>query len=192
MKKFTLILSVVVLPFLFTSCGYNTMVSKQEAVDAQWANVETQYQRRLDLVDNIVKTVKSYAEFEQETLTKVIEARAGATQIKIDPANITPEQLQQFQQSQSGLSGALGRLLLVVERYPDLKANQGYMDLRHQLEGTENRIAVERQKFNGTARDYNSYIRQFPRVLYAGLLKFKEKPYFDSVVGAEKGVEIDM
>lgn len=186
MKKCTFLMAVILVPFLFSSCGYNQMVTMDESVDAQWANVENQYQRRLDLIDNLVATVKGYADFEQETLTKVIEARASATQIKIDPANITPQQLQQFQQAQNGLSGALSRLLLVVERYPDLKANQGFLELQAQIEGTENRIAVERKKFNDTSREYNSYIRQFPRVLYAGLLKFKEKPYFESATGAEK------
>ncbi|NNM15846.1 MAG: LemA family protein [Bacteroidia bacterium] len=186
MKKFTLIMAVVCLPFLFSSCGYNQMVTMQESVDAQWANVENQYERRLSLYDNLVATVKGYADFEQETLTKVIEARASATQVKIDPSNITPQQLQQFQQAQGGLSGAISRLLLVIERYPDLKASQGFLEFQAQIEGTENRIAVERKKFNETARDYNTYIKQFPRVIYAGMFSFKAKPYFESTSGADK------
>lgn len=190
MKKFTLIMAVVCIPFLFSSCDYNQMVNMQESVDAQWSNVENQYQRRLDLIDNLVATVKGYADFEQETLTKVIEARAGATSIKIDPSNITPQQLQQFQQAQNGLSGALSRLLLVVERYPDLKANQGFLELQAQIEGTENRIAVERKKFNDVARDYNAYIRQFPRVIYASMFKFNEKPYFEATQGADTAPKV--
>ena len=137
---------------MLSSCGYNTMVSQQEGVDQAWANVESNYQRRADLIPNLVNTVKGYADFEQETLTKVIEARAKATQTTIDPANLTPEKLQQFQQAQGQLSGALSRLLVTVERYPDLKANQNFLDLQTQLESTENRINVARRKFNEGAQ----------------------------------------
>ena len=148
MKKSLLIITVVVTGFLFSGCGYNTMVSMDEAVSSAWAQVENVYQRRADLIPNLVETVKGYAEHEQETFTRVIEARAKATSMTVDPANLTPEALQQFQEAQQGLTSALNRLMVVVEQYPDLKANQNFLDLQAQLEGTENRITVERMKFN--------------------------------------------
>ena len=160
------------------------MVSLDEGVSAQWANVENVYQRRMDLIPNLVNTVKGYADFEQQTLTQVIEARAKATQVTIDPTNLTEANMQQFQQAQGELSGALSRLLVTVERYPDLKANQNFLELQAQLEGTENRIAVERRKYNEIAQSYNAYIRSFPRVIYAGWFGLERRPYFEADQGA--------
>ena len=148
MKKLFIGILAVISAFLFSSCGYNKMVQLDEAVTAQWSQVENVYQRRADLIPNLVNTVKGYAEHEKEALTSVIEARSKATSVNIKPENLTPETLSQFQQAQDGLSSALSRLMVVVERYPDLKANQNFMDLQAQLEGTENRITVERMKFN--------------------------------------------
>ena len=173
MKKGLIILGVVlVLGFMlysFFAGRYNTMVELSEAIPKEWAQVETQYQRRADLIPNLVNTVKGYANFEQETLTKVIEARASATQVKIDPSNITPQALAQFQQAQNGVSSALSRLLVVAENYPDLKANQNFLDLQAQLEGTENRIAVARTRFNEVVQPYNVYIKRFPSNMLANM-----------------------
>lgn len=166
--------------------SYNGIVNKEEAVNGQWANVESQYQRRMDLIPNLVNTVKGYANFEQETLTRVVEARASATSVKIDPTNLTPDKLAQFQQAQDGISSALSRLLVTVERYPELKANQNFLDLQAQLEGTENRIAVERKRFNDNVNDYNATIRRFPGVVVAGIFGFERKGYFESTEGAER------
>lgn len=173
------------------SCQYNTMVEKQEAVIAQWAQVENVYQRRADLIPNLVSTVKGYADFEQETLTAVIEARAKATGITVDPTNLDASSIQQFQAAQDGLSSALSRLMVVVERYPDLKANQNFLELQAQLEGTENRISVERKKFNETAQDYNTYIRKFPNNFIAGMFDFEKKEYFEADAGAEKAPKVE-
>lgn len=173
------------------SCQYNTMVEKQEALTAQWAQVENVYQRRADLIPNLVSTVKGYADFEQETLTAVIEARAKATGITVDPTNLDASSIQQFQAAQDGLSSALSRLMVVVERYPDLKANQNFLELQAQLEGTENRISVERKKFNETAQDYNTYIRKFPNNLIAGMFDFEKKEYFEADAGAEKAPKVE-
>jgi LemA protein len=170
--------------------GYNSMVIKGESVDAQWSNVETSYQRRADLIPNLVNTVKGYAEFESKTLTAVIEARAKATSVQIDPANMTPEKMKQFQDAQAGLSGAIGRLLVVAEQYPNLKANQNFLDLQAQLEGTENRISTERRKFNELAKDYNAFIRLFPKNLWAGLFNFDKKAYFEAAEGSDKAPEV--
>lgn len=169
-----------------SSCGYNTMVQKDETVDSQWANVQNAYQRRADLVPNLVNTVKGAANFEKETLTQVIEARAKATSVNINPGDLTPENIQKFQAAQGELTGALSRLLVSVERYPELKANQNFLELQAQLEGTENRIAVERRKFNETVQDYNSYIRSFPRNFIAGWFDFDKKGYFEADAGAQK------
>jgi LemA protein len=190
MKRISIITLLFVAVASLSSCGYNTMVSMDETVQGQWSNVENAYQRRADLIPNLVKTVKGYADFEQETLEKVVLARASATQVKVDPSNITPESLQQFQQAQSQVGSALSRLLLVVERYPDLKANQGFLELQAQLEGTENRIAVERRNFNDTVKEYNSYIRAFPRIIYAGWFGFSKKAYFEAEEGSEKVPEV--
>ncbi|MBB6609766.1 LemA family protein [Pontibacter sp. Tf4] len=169
-----------------SSCGYNEMVAKDENVEAAWANVQNAYQRRADLIPNLVNTVKGAANFEQETLTRVIEARAKATSVNISPDNLTPENIQRFQQAQGELSGALSRLLVTVEKYPELKANQNFLELQAQLEGTENRISVERRKFNETVQDYNSYIRSFPRNIIAGWFDFEKKGYFEAEAGAQQ------
>lgn len=190
MKRFKIVLIALVSAFLFSSCGYNTMVEKDEQVTAAWAQVENVYQRRADLIPNLVNTVKGYAAHEQETLTGVIEARSKATSVNIDPTNMNPQMLQQFNQAQEGLSSALSRLMVVVERYPDLKANQNFRDLQAQLEGTENRIAVERRKFNEITQSYNAYIRKFPRVIYAGWFGFEKKTYFEAQQGADKAPEV--
>jgi LemA protein len=166
------------------------MVSKQEGVNSQWANVENAYQRRADLIPNLVATVKGYAEHEQETFTQVTEARAKATQMTVDPESLTEESIQQYQQAQSQLGSAIGRLLLIQENYPELKANQNFLALQDELAGTENRISVERNKFNQTAQDFNAYIRQFPRVIYAGWFGFKPKGYFQSSPGAETAPQV--
>jgi LemA protein len=164
---------------------YNGFVSLEEGVSGQWANVENVYQRRADLIPNLVNTVKGYAEHEQETLMGVIEARAKATSVTIDPSNITPESLASFQQAQDGLSSALSRLLVTIERYPDLKANQNFLELQAQLEGTENRIAVERRKFNEITRGFNTSIRKFPASIVAGMTDFEKRAYFEAVAGSE-------
>jgi len=170
--------------------AYNKMVRLDEGVVEKWSQVENDYQRRADLIPNLVKTVKSYAEFEQETLTEVVEARAKATSVNIDPANLNAESIQQFQQAQEGLTSALSKLLVVVEKYPDLKANQNYMDLQRQLEGTENRISNARRKFNEATRDYNTYIKRFfPRML-ASWFGFEPKEYFEAKEGAEEAPDV--
>ncbi len=157
-----IIIGVVVLLIFWLFGQYNGLVSKDEAVEGAWAQVENVYQRRADLIPNLVNTVKGYADFEQETLTGVIEARSKATSINIDPSNLSPAAIGRFQQAQEGLSSALSRLLVTVERYPDLKANQNFLELQSQLEGTENRIAVERKRFNDIVQDFNSSIRRIP------------------------------
>ena len=192
MKKYIVwIIGGILLLFLFRGCSsYNGLVTKDEAVSKAWGNVESDYQRRADLIPNLVNTVKGYANFEQETLTKVIEARASATQVKIDPTNLTPEKLAEFQQAQGGLSSALGRLLVVAEKYPDLKANQNFLDLQAQLEGTENRINVSRQRFNEAVNEYNTTRRSFPLVMVSSMFGFNEKGYFKADAGAEKAPEV--
>lgn len=190
MKRLRIVLIAVVAAFLFSSCGYNKMVELDEQVSSQWSQVENVYQRRADLIPNLVNTVKGYAAHEQETLEGVIEARSKATSVNVNADKLTPETLQQFNQAQEGLSSALSRLMVVVERYPDLKANQNFRDLQAQLEGTENRITVERMKFNQTTQLYNAYIRKFPRVIYAGWFGFDKKSYFEAQQGAEKAPEV--
>lgn len=173
MKKTTIIV-LVVIAFIILVLGlsyskrYNKIIAMENNVEAQWANVETSYQRRLDLIPNLVNTVKGYADFEKETLTQVIEARAKATSVNIDPTNLNSANIQQFQQAQGALSSALSKLMVVVERYPDLKANQNFLQLQAQLEGTENRISVERRKFNETIRVYNTFIKSFPQNVLFG------------------------
>ena len=174
-----------------SSCGYNSMVQKDENIKAAWAKVETQYQRRADLIPNIVETVKGYADFEQETLTGVIEARSKATSIQVDPSKLTPESIAQVQAAQGELSGALSRLLVSVERYPDLKASSQFSQLQAQLEGTENRIAVARDRFNESVQDYNAYIRKFPKNIVAGMFDFEQKGYFESEAGSEQAPKVD-
>jgi LemA protein len=190
MKRLFIVLLAVASAFLFSSCGYNKMVELDEQVSSSWSQVENVYQRRADLIPNLVNTVKGYAAHEQQTLEGVIEARSKATSVNIDPTNLNQQNLQQFTQAQEGLSSALGRLMVVVERYPDLKANQNFLDLQAQLESTENRIAVERRKFNETTQKYNAYIRKFPRVIYAGWFGFDKKSYFEAQQGAEKAPEV--
>ncbi len=189
-----IVAAIIILVILgFVSWGtrtYNQMVTLQEGVTSQWGNVETQYQRRADLIPNFVNTVKGAASFEQETLTKVIEARAKATQVTIDPTKMTADNLQQFQQAQSDLSSALSRLMVVVEQYPELKATQNYRDLQVELEGTENRISVERRKFNEAAQSMNVFIKRFPQNIIAGMFGFTARPYFESMEGAEKAPEV--
>ncbi|WP_439880648.1 LemA family protein [Pontibacter sp. MBLB2868] len=191
MKKLFFYLIGFVILASQSSCGYNTMVAKDENVEAAWANVQNAYQRRADLVPNLVNTVKGAANFEKSTLTDVIEARAKATSVNISPDNLTPENIQRFQQAQGELSGALSRLLVSVERYPELKANQNFLELQAQLEGTENRISVERRKFNETVQDYNSYIRSFPRNLIAGMFDFEKKGYFEADAGAQSAPTVE-
>lgn len=169
---------------------FNQMVTLQEGVTSQWGNVETQYQRRADLIPNFVNTVKGAANFEQETLTKVIEARSKATQVTIDPTKMTAENMQQFQAAQGELSSALSRLMVVVEQYPELKATQNFRDLQVELEGTENRISVERRKFNEVALAFNTYIKRFPQNFLAGMFGFTSKPYFESMEGADKAPQV--
>ncbi len=172
-------------------CGsYNTTVGKDENVKKAWAQVENQYQRRADLIPNLVETVKGYANFEQQTLTAVVEARAKATQVRVDPTNLTPEKIAEYNQAQGAVSSALGRLLAVSENYPDLKANQNFMDLQKQLEGTENRISVERKNFNDAVQDYNAYIRRFPTNLLVGIFGFSAKGYFESQEGAQNAPQV--
>ncbi len=193
-KSLIVIIVLVVIAFIGYSWFkgiYNNMVTKSEAVSTQWAQVENVYQRRADLIPNLVNTVKGYAEHEKSTLTEVIEARAKATSTTVDAGNLTPQAIQAFQQAQGGLSQALGKLMVVVERYPDLKANQNFLELQAQLEGTENRIAVERKRFNEVARDYNTYIKLFPKNLLAGMFGFEPKPYFKAAAGAEKAPEVN-
>jgi LemA protein len=194
MKRSNIILlaiGAVLLLLVFNGCGsYNNMVTKQESTSSAWAQVENVYQRRMDLIPNLVNTVKGVANFEQKTLTDVINARASATQMKVDASKLSPEQLSKFQASQGELSQALGRLMVVAEQYPQLKATQNFLELQSQLEGTENRIAVERGKFNDIVKDYNSYIRKFPQVLYAGIFGFDKKGYFEAVAGADKAPEV--
>lgn len=190
MKRLSIIFLAVITGFLFTGCGYNKMVQLDEQVKSSWGQVQNVYQRRADLIPNLVNTVKGYAAHEQETFEKVIEARSKATSITVDPTKLTPEALQQFNQAQDGLSSALSRLMVVVEQYPDLKANQNFMDLQAQLEGTENRITVERMKFNESTQGYNAYIRKIPQVIYAGWFGFDKKAYFEAEKGSEKAPEV--
>ena len=190
MKRLGIVLIAVVSAFLFSGCGYNKMVEMDEQVTSQWAQVENVYQRRADLIPNLVNTVKGYAAHEQETLEGVIEARSKASSMHIDADKLTPESIQQFTQAQDGLSSALSRLMVVVERYPDLKANQNFLDLQAQLEGTENRITQERKKFNEVTQGYNAYIRKFPQVIYSGWFGFDKKTYFEAQQGAERAPEV--
>ncbi|HLW06802.1 MAG TPA: LemA family protein [Marinilabiliaceae bacterium] len=191
MKTIKFILVALLAAPLFSSCSYNTMVEKRESVDAQWAQVENVYQRRADLIPNLVNTVKGYASHEQETLQGVVEARSKATSINVNAENMTEASMKQFQQAQEGLSSALSRLMVVVEKYPDLKANQNFLDLQSQLEGTENRITVERMKFNETTRSYNTYIAKFPKNIIAGMFSFEKKPYFEASVGASEAPKVE-
>ena len=187
MKKSTIIILVVVaVVAVWAVTGYNGLVKADEAVSNAWSNVENQYQRRADLIPNLVNTVKGYASHEKETLDAVISARTRATQVAVDADNLTPEKLLEYQKAQGEVGAALGRLLAITEAYPDLKANQNFLELQAQLEGTENRISVERRNFNDVAKNYNTSIRTFPRNLLAGMFGFDKRPYFEAQEGAEQ------
>jgi LemA protein len=194
MKKGTIIglsvLGLVLILFVWAMSQYNTMVTAEETVSKSWSNVESVYQRRADLIPNLVQTVKGYATHENKTLTEVIEARAKATQTVIDPTNLTPESMAKYQAAQSEVGSAINRLMVSVEQYPDLKANQNFLELQAQLEGTENRISVERLRFNEEVKSYNSFIRQFPKALIAGMFGFEKKAYFEAEAGSEKAPEV--
>lgn len=176
---------LLIIPYMWIKGSYNGFVSSQETVNSAWADVESNYQRRMDLIPNLVETVKGYATFEKETITAVTEARSRVGQVKIDPTNITPEALAKFQGAQSQLGGALSRLMVVAENYPDLKANRNFLDLQTQLEGTENRINVARTRFNDAAKAYNTAIRSFPDNLIANMFGFTAKSYFEAQNGAD-------
>lgn len=191
MKKLIYLIAGIIAVCSFSSCGYNSMVQLDEQVQSQWAQVQNVYQRRQDLVPNLVNTVKGAANFEKETLTQVVEARAKATSVTVDPDKLTPENIQKFQSAQGELSSAIGRLLMVTENYPELKANANFQELQQQLEGTENRITVERQKFNEVTQQYNSKIRSFPNNLMAGVFGFEKKGYFQAEAGAEKAPKVE-
>ena len=190
LSKGWIILIVVVLAILLLfssgSRSYNNLVTKDQVVQQQWAQVENVYQRRSDLIPNLVNTVKGVANFEQKTLTAVIEARAKATSVQINPKNLDEASLQKFQSAQDNVSSSLARLMVVVENYPQLKATQNFTELQSQLEGTENRITVERMKFNEVVQDYNIQVKRFPANLFAGMFGFKEKAFFHAVQGADK------
>ncbi|MCO4293260.1 LemA family protein [Solitalea sp. MAHUQ-68] len=187
MKKGTIgIIAILVLIFGMGGCSYNSMARLDQDVKQQWGQVENVYQRRSDLIPNLVNTVKGYANFEKETLTQVIEARSKATAVNVDASKLTPETFQKFQQAQDGLSSALSRLMVVVEKYPDLKANENFKELQAQLEGTENRIATERNKFNESTGNFNREVTTLPGKLFAGMFGFPEKPYFKAQPGSEK------
>lgn len=193
MKKVTItiiIVAIVAIIAFWAISGYNSLVSMDENVSNQWANVETQYQRRADLIPNLVNTVKGYAAHEKETLEGVIAARSQATQIKVDPTDLTPEKLAEYQKAQGQLATALGKLLAITENYPDLKANQNFLELQAQLEGTENRINVARKNFNDSAKAYNTTIRRFPKNILAGMFGFDKRAYFEAAEGAEQAPQV--
>lgn len=187
-----LVVAAVVLGIFFWFQGnYNRMVKMDEGVQAAWSQVENVYQRRADLIPNLVATVKGYAEHEQQTLEGVVSARSKATQITVDPENLTSEQLAKYQKAQGELGAALGKLLAIAENYPNLKANENFLSLQSQLEGTENRIAVERNKYNEAARSYNTTIRQFPKNIVASMFGFEKKPYFEASEGAKEAPKVE-
>jgi LemA protein len=195
MKKTLIIVGIIVLVLVlfysFFKGTYNTMVTNGEQVDSQWAQVQNVYQRRADLIPNLVNTVKGFAQQEKDVFIGVTEARAKATSVNIDAANLTPDKMAQFQQAQEGLSSALGRLMVVVEKYPEIKSNQNFLELQSQLEGTENRITVERQKFNDVTKVYNTYVKSFPNNMLAGMFGFTAKPYFEAVKGSEVAPKVE-
>ncbi len=190
MKKSTIIvIALVAIAAIWGISAYNGLVKMDEGVNTAWSNVENQYQRA-DLIPNLVNTVKGYAAHEKETLEAVMSARSKATQMTIDPENLTPEKLQEYQKAQGEIGSALGRLLAITEAYPDLKANENFRELQAQLEGTENRITVERRNFNEVAREYNTSIRTFPKTIIAGMCGFDKRPYFEAEEGANKAPEV--
>ena len=193
-KKFVpiiIVAAVVVILVAWAISAYNGLVIKDENCSKQWSKVESQYQRRMDLIPNLVNTVKGYASHEEATLLKVIEARNQASQVKIDAENMTQEQLNEFQKSQENLSSAIRGLNIVVEQYPDLKANQNFLELQSQLEGTENRIAVERQRYSDVVNEYNTSVRRFPNSIFASMFGFEKKPYFEAQSGAENAPKVE-
>lgn len=190
-KGLIITIVVIVLVALWGISSYNGLVSMDENVSNQWANVETQYQRRSDLIPNLVNTVKGYAKHESQTLEAVMAARSQATQVKIDPSNCTPQQLAAYQKAQGDVTTALGKLLAITENYPDLKANQNFLELQSQLEGTENRINVARKDFNDTAKKYNTSFRRFPRNIIASMFGFEKRNYFEAEAGAEKAPKVE-
>lgn len=190
-KKSTIIvIAIVAVVAIWAVSAYNGLVNLDEGVANKWGDVETQYQRRADLIPNLVNTVKGYAAHEQETLESVVAARSQATQIKIDPENLTPEKLAEFQKAQGEVTSALGKLLAITENYPDLKANQNFLELQAQLEGTENRINVARVNFNDATKKYNTAIRRFPKNILAGMFGFEKRSYFESQDGAETAPQV--
>ena len=191
MKTISKLIVALVACVSLNSCGYNTMTEKEEAVNKAWSNVENQYQRRSDLIPNLVNTVKGYAQHEQNTLTAVLEARSKATQITVNADDLTPEKLKEYQQAQGQVTSALGKLLAITEAYPDLKANENFKELQAQLEGTENRISVERRNFNEVVGDYNTYIRKFPQNIVAGIFGFEKRAYFEAEAGSEKAPKVE-
>ncbi len=194
MKRWIIIVFVLILGYIIYSTfvgKYNQMVTKEENVNTQWSNVETQYQRRYDLIPNLVETVKGFAEQEREVLVGVTEARAKASSMNIDPSNLNQSTLDQFNQAQGQLNSALSRLLVTVERYPDLKSNQNFLELQAQLEGTENRITVARQRFNEAAQDYNTFIRVFPNNMLSGMYGFERKPLFQADENASNAPKVE-
>lgn len=191
MRKWIIPVVIIVILVIWSVSSYNGLVAVRADTKTAWSNVESSYQRRNDLIGNLVKTVQGAADFERGTLTDVIEARAKATSVQVDPTNITPEQLAQFQQAQQGVSGALSRLLVSVERYPDLKANQNFLALQSQIEGTENRINVARDRYNEAANAYDKKKHSFPTVIFAGLFGFEDMPRFKADEGAEKAPEVE-
>ncbi|MEI6311393.1 MAG: LemA family protein [Bacteroidota bacterium] len=190
MKNSLLVLFAVASMLSLNSCGYNGAVSKSAAIDASWAKVQSAYQRRADLIPNLVETVKGQADFEKSTLTAVIEARAKASSMNVNAKDLSPEKLKEFQENQGQLSQALGRFLQIVENYPDLKSNQAFMELQAQLEGTENRINTERNLFNEAVQDYNTHIKTFPNVLFSNMFGFKARAYFEADKGSEKAPKV--
>ena len=191
MKKSTIILVAVIAALaMWAISAYNGMVKMDESVSTAWSNVENQYQRRTDLIPNLVNTVKGYAAHEKETFEAVVSARSKATQMTIDADNLTPEKLQQYQKAQGEIGAALGRLLAITENYPELKANENFKELQAQLEGTANRISVERRNFNEVARTYNTSIRTVPKSILAGMFGFDKRPYFEAEEGANKAPEV--
>lgn len=191
MKTISKLIVALVVCVSLNSCGYNTMTEKEEAVNKAWSNVENQYQRRSDLIPNLVNTVKGYAQHEQSTLTAVLEARSKATQITVNADDLTPEKLKEYQQAQGQVTSALGKLLAITEAYPDLKANENFKELQAQLEGTENRISVERRNFNEVVGSYNTYIRKFPQNIVASIFGFEKRAYFEAEAGSEKAPKVE-
>ena len=190
-KGLIITIVVIVLVALWGILSYNGLVEKDEKVSNKWANVETQYQRRSDLIPNLVNTVKGYAKHESQTLEAVMAARSQATQVKIDPSNCTPQQLAAYQKAQGDVTTALGKLLAITENYPDLKVNQNFLELQSQLEGTENRINVARKDFNDSAKEYNTSLRRFPRNIIASMFGFEKRNYFEAEAGAEKAPKVE-